>query len=100
MTPITPDSLRQALVRAVAAHNYDGVELRDAVVQFAGESRLAGVPPERVLVAVKRVIEDDTVAGMSDWWRSIITDRFVRWAVEGYYRIDLGGPATTDRSVP
>lgn len=97
MTPITADAIRRALAEAARTRNYDDGELREAVAQFAGEWRVHGVPPERVLIAVKQVVDEFALAGVSDWWRSVITDRFVRWAVEGYYRIDLGGQLLTDQ---
>lgn len=97
MTTITPDAIRRALATAADTRDYDCEALRDAVAQFASDLRGTGLPPERVLVVVKQVVDDYSLTGMSDWWRSIITDRFVRWAVEGYYRIDLGGQSSTDR---
>ena len=93
---MTPAAIRRALAAAARTRNYDDGELRAAVAQFAGDGRANGVPPERVLVAVKQVVDEFAHAGVSDWRRSIITDRFVRWAVEGYYRIELGGQAPTD----
>ncbi len=51
-----------------------------------------------MLITVKQLADDSSLTGVSDWWRSIVTDRLVRWAVEGYYRIDLGGPAADDGS--
>lgn len=92
MTPATPDGIRAALAAAATTRNYESRELRDAVSQFAAELHANGVPPERVLIVVKQLADDSSLTGVSDWWRSIVTDRLVRWAVEGYYRIDLGSP--------
>ncbi len=93
VTPATPDRIRAALAVAAASRNYDSRDLRDAVLQFASDLHANGVPPERMLIAVKQLADNSTLTGVSDWWRSIVTDRLVRWAVEGYYRIDLSGPA-------
>jgi hypothetical protein len=93
VTPATPGAIRTALGIAAASRNYDSRDLRDAVSQFASDLHANGVPPERMLIIVKQLADDSSLTGVSDWWRSIITDRLVRWAVEGYYRIDLGGPA-------
>lgn len=98
MTPDTPAGIRAALAAAAATRNYESRELRDAVSQFAADLHAESVPPERMLIAVKQLADDTSLAGVSDWWRSIVTDRLVRWAVEGYYRIDLSGPATGEGS--
>jgi hypothetical protein len=84
------DAVRRALVQASRTRNYDATELRDVVSQFAADARCADVPPERVLIAMKQLVDEHSPGGVSDWWRSVVTDRVVRWAVEGYYRIDLG----------
>ena len=97
MTPATPDAIRAALAAGATTRNYESRELRDAVSQFAADLHANGVPPERVLIVVKQLADDSSLTGVSDWWRSVVTDRLVRWAVEGYYRIDLGGPATDGR---
>jgi len=94
VTPATPDAIRAALAVAATTRNYDSRELRDAVSQFAADLHAGGVPPERVLIVVKQLADESSLTGVSDWWRSIVTDRLVRWAVEGYYRIDLGSPPT------
>lgn len=92
MAGADPDPLRQALAEAGRTRNYETLELRDAVARFAGAARAAGLPPERVLIAVKELVDEHSQTGVSEWWRSVLTDRVVRWAVEGYYRLDLGGP--------
>ena len=99
MTPATPDAIRAALAAAAATRNYESRDLREAVSQFAADLHANGVPPERMLIVVKQLADDSSLTGVSDWWRSIVIDRLVRWAVEGYYRIDLGGSAT-DKEPP
>ena len=91
-----PHAIRAALAVAAASRNYESRDLREAVSQFASDLHANGVPPERMLITVKQLADDSSLTGVSDWWRSIVTDRLVRWAVEGYYRIDLGGPAGGD----
>ncbi len=98
MTPATPNGIRAALAAAATTRNYESRELREAVSHFAADLHANGVPPERVLIVVKRLANDSSLTGVSDWWRSIVTDRLVRWAVEGYYRIDLGSPPADPES--
>lgn len=94
------DAIRRVLAQASRTRNYDAAELREAVSQFAADARSAEVPPERVLIAVKQLVDEHSPGGVSDWWRSVVTDRVVRWAVEGYYRIDLGAGDASGGSPP
>ena len=79
----------QALAAALAlAHEgggYDAVQLRDAVAAVARAARHDHVPPERVLVLLKRLTRAPALGHLSEWWRGILTDRFVRWGIEAYY---------------
>lgn len=93
-----PELLRQALIEARRTRNYEGLELREVVSRFALDARNAGLPPERVLIAVKELVDEHAQSGVSEWWRAVVTDRVVRWAVEGYYRLDLGGPQSPPES--
>ncbi len=88
--------MRAALQHAVSARDYDTPALREAVVGFGAEARVRGVPPERVLIALKDTLNARDVGEISDWWRAVLTDRFVRWGVEGYYRIDLRPDSARD----
>lgn len=80
-------AIHVALAGAVAARRFDAPELRAAVAQFARRSRGRGVPPEQLVIQLKAIVREDTLA-MGDWWRVVLTDRFVRWGVEAYYRLD------------
>jgi hypothetical protein len=77
------------LLAAMDTRDYDRPELRGAVAAFGASARASGVPPEQMLIALKRLVADPEIQGLSDWWREVLTDRLVRWSVEGYYRIDL-----------
>ena len=99
MAGADPDPLRRALADAGRKRSYEGPELRDAVSRFAGDARSDGLPPERVLILVKQLVDEHAHTGLSEWWRVVLTDRVVRWAVEGYYRLDLNSPPPPPESI-
>ena len=94
------ETIRRVLADAKRTGNYDNAELRDIVSQFGADARSADVPPERVLIWIKQLVDEYSRDGVSQWWRSVMTDRAVRWAVEGYYRIDLDTPDASKGGPP
>ena len=42
-----------------------------------------------MLAALVAIIADNTPMDASDWWRAVLRDRIVVWAIEGYYDIDM-----------
>ena len=63
-------------------------ELRDAISEYVGGQKRAGVRAEEVVIAVKRLIE------LSDLRRTLprdhreLTERVVTWCIGDYYRAD------------
>jgi cell division protein ZapA (FtsZ GTPase activity inhibitor) len=67
-------------------------ELRDAVCEQVMHLRAQGEPPERVLVEIKREIQEaqtrvNTPRGDEPALRTL-TDQVVRWCIDAYYRGD------------
>ncbi len=87
-------AIAAALQEAAAARRFDSQALQIAVARFARRSRMTGVPPEQVVIQLKAIVRDE--AGLvSDWWRTVLTDRSVRWGVEAYYDLtDIDERAT------
>jgi hypothetical protein len=83
------DSIRAALQATPQSGSLSSPELERAARAFATAAREAGTTPERTLVALATIITDATRNGTSDWWRSVVRDRLVVWAIEGYYNIDI-----------
>jgi hypothetical protein len=85
MAPDTPTPARTQLVAAlVEAHRVRlGVpaSLEPLVRAFARAEREAGIPVERVLVELKRLLAE-TVHGEAE----LFAKRVVGWAVAGYYQ--------------
>lgn len=81
------DDLRHALGEAREGPNSDTRVLRDAVAVVAIGARAEHVPPERLLILIKRMTNDRVVSHLSQWWRRVLTDRCVRWGIEGYYGV-------------
>jgi hypothetical protein len=83
------DAVRRTLLAMPAGEPPTSDELQRTIRAYAGASRAAGIPPERLLIAVAAIIADATPPGTSDWWHSVVRDRLIFWAIEGYYRIDI-----------
>jgi hypothetical protein len=92
--------LRAALAAAYRAREFESTELRESVVAFARASRAAGRPPERMFLTMAALLDDPALAGLSDWWRSVLRDRMLRWGIETYYHIDLGRYPTLSSDTP
>jgi hypothetical protein len=85
------EDVRVALATAIQFRDFNKPGLHDSVVEYARNARAAGVLPERLLVRVKSLVHEHAGDELSDWWRSVLTDRLVRWAIESYYGIDGSG---------
>jgi hypothetical protein len=83
-------------------------EIRRFVSQYAGELRQLGLPPERVLVALKRAAYEAGIdasplsvpGGLSIGEKSRLMDKIVRWCIAGYYDDRLSGNSRTDENAP
>ena len=85
---------------AQAKRNFDTGEAREAVEQCARAARAAGVLPEKLIVELKKLMRDVALPEMRAWYRSVLTDRVIVWAIEAFYGIgadDSRAPADGDR---
>lgn len=73
------------LTAAAQRRDYENPALTDAIVRGAIAARDAGVPPEHVLAYLRAVTHDAPLAGMGDWYRGVLADRFVARAIEAYF---------------
>lgn len=80
--------ITRALDAARATRSFASSELREAVARCARNARAGRLPPERLIVAVKAVVRDVGMEGVGEWFRDVVTDRAVAWAIEAYYDID------------
>jgi hypothetical protein len=78
--------------RVAREHPRDTPALSDAAARFAREARAAGVPPERMLVALGDALNTGALGSVGDWWRRVVRDQCVRTAIEAYYAIETGQP--------
>jgi hypothetical protein len=85
----------EALRVARATRNWRTPELRSAIERYATQARAIAYPPERLIVELKALLREDALAHMGDWFRDVLTDRAVTWAVEAYFRIS---PADSDEA--
>jgi len=90
----------RALDAAQARRNFDTAESRSAVEQCARAARAAGVLPEKLIVELKKLMRDVALPEMRTWYRSVLTDRVIVWAIEAFYGIDeaegVGEPPPND----
>lgn len=65
----------------------DRARLHTAVVAFARRCRVAGVPAERMLVAVKATVRGAMPARLDAFAARDLLDTMVRWSIEAYYDV-------------
>lgn len=86
------DELRREIVetlqRARQTHAFEEPALREAVRRFAVAARAAGLPPEKLVIAIKQLVAEEVLKDVGDWFRGVVTDRTVAWAIEGYFDLD------------
>lgn len=73
---------------ALRAGDRHASHLRKAVSALAVEARRADVPPERLLVVLKRVTRDLALAHLGSFDRLVLSERFVQWSIASYYQSD------------
>ena len=83
----------RALDAAQAHRNFDTSEARTAVGTCAQAARAAGVLPEKLIIELKRLMRDVALPEMRAWYRSVLTDRVIVWAIEAFYGIEPDGTA-------
>jgi hypothetical protein len=70
-------------------------ELRHAVLDYVRTAKAERRTPEMVIVSLKRAIIDAAAARISYRAANELTDRVVRWFIDGYYEAD----GSTDRGL-
>ncbi|HET7584451.1 MAG TPA: hypothetical protein VFK13_06055 [Gemmatimonadaceae bacterium] len=63
-------------------------DVHAAVERYAGCARRLGLPPEQLLVALKQLLRTRALHDVGDWYRTVLSDRIIVWAIEGFYRMD------------
>jgi hypothetical protein len=76
---------------AQATRNFEGADARDVVERCARSARSAGVLPEKLIIELKSLMRDVALPEMRTWYRSVLTDRVIVWAIEAYYGIEDDG---------
>src|SRR5579862_6841590 len=74
-----------AELAALRQGDHDKLRLRTAVGALAVQARKADVPPERLLIVVKRVTDNVGLAHLNFWHRLILSEQLVQWAIASYY---------------
>lgn len=79
---VVEETFRLALIRSHRSHEFLG-ELESAAAHFCRALRRQGVPPERMLIDAKRIIEDAI-----DGDDVPVAQRAVESCIRHYYRAD------------
>lgn len=82
----------RALDAAQAKRSFESGDARTAVEECARAARRAGVAPEKLIIELKKLMRDVALPEMRTWYRSVLTDRVIVWAIEAFYEIDDGAP--------
>ena len=84
----------RVLDAAQANRSFDSAEVRTAVEQCARAAHAAGALPEKLIIELKKLMRDIALPEMRTWYRAVLTDRVIVWAIEAYYGIEDQGPST------
>jgi hypothetical protein len=83
--------LRRAIVGALedaaSTRQFENPNIRAAVAAYAEAVRVAGRPPEWLIVDLKKLIAHDALPDLRDWFRSVLRDRLVTWGISGYFQL-------------
>lgn len=82
-------AIRRALAITPQSAVLASPELQRTVQAFAAAARRSGSSPERMLIDLVRILNGSAPPSGGDWWHSVLRDRLVVWAIEGYYGIDI-----------
>jgi hypothetical protein len=81
------DDLRQLFALSFTEARDDD-DLRHAVMDYVRTAKAERRTPEMVIVSLKRAIIDAAAARISYRAANELTDRVVRWFIDGYYGTD------------
>ena len=88
----------RALDAAQAVRRFEPGEARSAVERCARAARAAGVLPEKLIIELKTLMRSVALPEMRTWYRSVLTDRVIVWAIEAFYGIEDPDVAERERS--
>jgi len=88
LAPGGRDDLRQLFARSFSDPARDDDHLRHAVLAYVRNAKAERRTPEMVIVSLKRAIIDAAAARISYRAANELTDRVVRWFIDGYYGAD------------
>ena len=83
---------------AQATRSLEAGDARVAVARCATSARAAGALPEKLIIELKALMRNVALPEMRSWYRAVLTDRVIVWAIEAYYGIDNASPSPTAHS--
>lgn len=82
----------RALDIAQTTRSFEANEARESVERCARAARAAGVLPEKLIIELKALMRDVALPEVRAWYRAVLTDRVIVWAIEAYYDIANNAP--------
>ncbi len=92
--PSRPTALEESRAALIAALRGVGRDrpfegpIRSAARRYGQAARAAGIPPERLVILLKQLFASSEIGGIGDWFRRVLTDRAIVWAIDGYYELE------------
>jgi hypothetical protein len=90
------DDLRRLFAMSFSEPMRNDEDLRHAVLDYVRAAKASRRKPEWVMVSLKRAIIDAAAARISYRAANELTDRVVRWFIDGYYGSD---PSQSERGI-
>ena len=91
------DDLLVVIAEAFRVQSVGAADVHQKVCAFVRARRDAGDPPERVIVALKDVIDRAAVRGHRTERQSALVETIIRWCINEYYqRADAYAPNEPD----
>ncbi|HSY82716.1 MAG TPA: hypothetical protein VK807_13185 [Gemmatimonadaceae bacterium] len=81
-------SALRADLLALRESDREAPHLRQAVAALAAQARATDVPPERLLVVLKRLTDNLALEHLGFWHRLTLGEQFVQWGIASYYQPD------------
>jgi hypothetical protein len=73
---------------ALRIDNREELHLQHAIAALAAQARECDVPPERMLVVIKRLTNCLALEHLGLWYCLALGERFVQWGIASYYERD------------
>ena len=82
------DRLLATLGRSRQERSFPDSDVRTSARDYGRAARSARLPPERLVISLKQLTHAPELAQFGDWFRRVLTDRVIVWAIDAYYDLE------------